>query len=157
MRIFTVGLAAVLLCVGSARAEWLTDAWDDEFVKQHGNPAITLNGGGAIVVLQDATLNAARAAGLSDQDIVLAFLQRYGQCSELLDLQKPRAQLRVRLSIQRQLEVADARGETQEDILNSARAIEKEIAGDNEQVPALLIDYVPGSRKKRCSTGPAMS
>lgn len=130
-RLAVAGVLALLLAAAPARAaDWLEHAWDEG----GDEPAVTLTAeGGVILVLPEATLAAARRAGLSTKDAVTAFLERYGQhCSDLLDLDQPHAGLRVLLSLSR------------------ATPLPGLFVTDDEEVP-LVIDYVP-TRRAVCVT-----
>ena len=80
-------LALTLVEFGTARADWLDDAWGEDRVEMTGNPAITIYGDTIDIVLPTATLYRAYEEGLTTQDILDVFLDRYGQrCSGMVDL-----------------------------------------------------------------------
>lgn len=85
----------------SAEPSWLEDAWSPETVSDTGGPSITLNAElGVIITLPAITLSEARASGISTKDAVRLFLDRYAQrCSDVIDLNKPQANLPVTLSL----------------------------------------------------------
>jgi hypothetical protein len=142
---------------GIAHADWLAGAWPADAGARHGSPAITLNRSGAVgLVLPDAVLAEAQAAGLSTEGAVRAFLARYapGMCSDLLDMTVPHAKLTVNLMIQRPVALSDLDGATQED---AAAALNHALkSGQKSSVPhidgafvvdrrrlSLSIDYAP--------------
>src|SRR5256885_1590902 len=102
MRVAFLTLAIpVVLGAHGAKADWLGDAWGDASVAAHGNPSITVRSDGVAVSLPSATLKEAHAAGMTTQDALTAFLGRYSpQCSGVLDLNGPQANLKVALSLQ---------------------------------------------------------
>jgi hypothetical protein len=117
MRGFWLALLMVTL-VNPARADWLARAWPENTVPKDGNPAITFSATGTItVVLPEAVLSEARAAGLSTERAVGAFLARYAPktCSSLLDMNVPHTNLKVELLIQRPVAPDDIDGATQEE------------------------------------------
>jgi hypothetical protein len=102
MRGFWLALLSVIV-VHPASADWLASAWPETAVPKNGNPAITFNANGAVtLVLPEAVLGEAQAAGLSTERAVGAFLGRYAPrtCSSLLDMTVPHANLRVDLLIE---------------------------------------------------------
>ena len=103
MRRFWLALLLVIV-VHPASADWLASAWPEKADPKNGNPAITFNTTGAVtLVLPEAVLGEAQAAGLSTERAVGAFLGRYAPrtCSSLLDMTVPHANLRVDLLIER--------------------------------------------------------
>ena len=143
--------------IDPARADWLARAWPENAEPKDGNPAITFSSTGTItVVLPEAILNEARAAGLSTERAVGAFLGRYAPktCSNLFDMNVPRTNLKVDLMIQREVAPDHIDGPTQEDaaatlnhaLRNLTRGsvphIDRVFIVDQEPI-SLSIDYVP--------------
>jgi hypothetical protein len=96
-----VAASLIFVGVGAAQANWLDDAWTDEWVRLHGSPAITISREAIHVVLPTATLRRAHEEGATTEDVLRQFLDRYGQrCSHVVDLDAPHANLRVELSLQ---------------------------------------------------------
>ncbi len=87
----------LLVLAGPARADWLGDIWRGH----DGLPAISLSDAGVSVTMPQSALRKARAAGLSVEQAVGAFLGRYGtrMCSEVIDLNTSR-RLSVHLHLQ---------------------------------------------------------
>jgi hypothetical protein len=87
----------LLLLAAPARADWLGDIWRGSA----GLPAISLNGDGVSVTMPQSAMLGARAAGLSVEQAVGAFLSRYASrmCSELMDLNASQ-RLTVHLHVQ---------------------------------------------------------
>src|SRR5713101_5070326 len=121
--------AAALLAAPAHAADWLEQAWRDEAVGRTGTPAITLGASAVLVVLPEAALAKAHAAGVNTSDAVRLFVGRYGQhCSAGLDLDRPHPHLRVQLFLQKPVALEDA----------------------GESTPAeIFIDYAP-QRHARC-------
>lgn len=91
-------VAALVLAAAPAHADWLERAWSDAAIAKSGSPAITLTATGVLLVLPEATLAEAHAAGVETPQAVQLFLQRYGQhCSAVLDLDLPHQRIKVRL------------------------------------------------------------
>jgi hypothetical protein len=149
-----------------ASADWLTKVWPENADPGHGNPAITFSATGVVVVLPEAVLVEARAAGLSTEGAVGAFLGRYAprMCSTLLDMNEPHGNLRVDLLTQRQVLLDDIDGATQEDAAtalnhalknpatHSVPRIDRVFVVDQKPL-SLLIDYVP-NQKVHCVEPP---
>ncbi len=89
-------LILLLALAAPARADWLGDIWST----REGLPAISLNADGISVTMPQAAMLAARAAGLSVEQTVGAFLGRYASrmCSPLVDFNAAR-RLTVRLRL----------------------------------------------------------
>ena len=102
VRSLALAVMGVLAATGAAHADWLDQAWSDQFVAAHGNPAITLHPDGVSVVLPAELLNEAYAQpGVTTRDVLRAFLNRYSpQCSGVLDLNMAQPNLTVDLSLQ---------------------------------------------------------
>ncbi len=101
LSVCSFALALTLVEFGTARADWLDDAWGADRVEMTGNPAITIYGDTIDIVLPTATLYRAYEEGLTTQDILDVFLDRYGQrCSGMVDLNMPHPDLKVGLSLQ---------------------------------------------------------
>jgi hypothetical protein len=92
---------ATLAASGPARADWLKDAWSEESVRQNGSPAITIGRDSIHMVLPAATLRQAHNEGFTTERALGDFLEKYGQrCSGLANLNAPRPNLKVTLSLQ---------------------------------------------------------
>jgi len=101
--VLSAAALAIAIFGGSdlARADWLGDAWSEESVRKNGNPAITIHRDAIHVVLPAATLRQAHNEGVTTEQALGAFLERYGQrCSGLLKLNAPHPSLKVTLSLQ---------------------------------------------------------
>jgi len=159
MRAFWLALLSVI-AVHPASADWLTRAWPENAVTNNGNPGITFNATGTVtLVLPDAVLGEAQAAGVSTEHAVGAFLGRYAPraCSTLLDMTVPHTNLRVDLLIEHPV-APDAIDEaTQEDAANtlnhalkgqtrrSLPRLERAFIVDQKRL-SLSIDYVPDEK-----------
>jgi hypothetical protein len=96
-----ISIFVILVGTGAAASDWLDDAWSDESVRINGNPAISIQSDSISVVLPTATLAAAYEEGVSTENIVRSFLDRYGQrCSDLIELNITHPNIRVELSLQ---------------------------------------------------------
>lgn len=97
----TLVFLLVLAAPASAYADWLGDIWKTT----DGLPAIVLNGEGVSVTMPQHAMNQARAAGLSVEQTVGAFLGRYGSrmCSEMADMNAAR-QLTVHLRVMNEVQ-----------------------------------------------------
>jgi hypothetical protein len=159
MRGFWLALLTVSV-VGPAGADWLADVWSNDTIRKNGNPAISLNATGAVtVVLPEAALAHARAAGLSVESAVSAFLGRYApsMCSSPIDMNVPHSNLKVDLLIERLVAFGDADAATQEaaaTALNhllkspgtgSVPHVDKAFIVDQKPI-SLSIDYVPDNQ-----------
>jgi hypothetical protein len=151
-------VAALLLAAAPARADWLERAWDEQAIAETGAPAITLGLDGIRVVLPEATLAAAHAAGVSTAEAVQLFVQRYGHhCSDVLDLDHAHRGLRVQVSLLKPVALEDASERVQGEVLATLKANSKQkrfprveqlfvTADESEEV---TIDYVP-ERQAHC-------
>jgi len=159
MRGFWLVLLSVIATT-SANADWLANAWPEDAILKNGNPAITFGAAGTItLVLPQAVLGEAHAAGLSVERAVGAFLGRYAPktCSNLLDMTVPHTNLRVDLLIERPVALNGIDGSAQEDaaaalnhaLRNMARGpvphIDRAFIVD-QKPRGLAIDYVPELR-----------
>jgi hypothetical protein len=155
-------VAAAMLVAGPAHANWLDRAWDDDAVAQNLAPAITLGEAGVLLVLPQATLDDAHAAGVSTPDAVRQLVERYGQhCSAIVDLNQPHPHLKVRLFIARRVPLADAPQATQREVRETVKsgrtAAPDTLAVTSDDYSELVIDYVP-ARTAHCVTpGDAIS
>lgn len=153
--------AAALLAATPARADWLERAWDDDAVDRTGAPAITLSASGVLLVLPEATLAEARAAGIGTQQAVELFLRRYGQhCSDILDLDRAHRGVKVELFTSRPVPLEDASEAVQGEVLDALKSAKKSAKAKRlphveslfvvADVPQhLVIDYLP-ERKASC-------
>lgn len=67
----------------TARLDWADEAWSESYISRYGSPAITINAtAGVTLVLSEASLYDANAAGLTLERAIAVFLGRYGlkQC-----------------------------------------------------------------------------
>jgi hypothetical protein len=159
MRGFCLALLSVI-AVQPASADWLTSAWPQDALPKNGSPAITFNAtGGVTLVLPEAVLGEAHAAGLSTERAVRAFLGRYAPrtCSSLLDMTVPHADLRVDLLIERPVALDALDETTQEEaattlnhtlknqMRGSVPRIERAFIVDQKPL-SLSIDYAPGQQ-----------
>ena len=164
MRGFWLALLSVI-AVTPANADWLANAWPE--IPKNGNPAMTFSATGTVtLVLPQAVLGEAQAAGLNIERAVSAFLGRYAPrtCSNLLDMTVPHTNLRVDLLIERPVALDNIDGSAQEDaatalnhaLKNLARGpvphIDKAFIVDQKPL-SLAIDYVP-EQKVRCLEPP---
>ena len=151
--------AAALLAAPAYAADWLGQAWSDEGVGRTGTPAITLSASAVLLVLPEATLAEAHAAGISTPEAVRQFVARYGQhCSAGLDLDldRPHPHLRVQLFVQKPVALEDAGESVQGEILDALKAAKTKklprvarlfaVTGAPTEI---FIDYVP-QRHARC-------
>jgi hypothetical protein len=166
MRGFWLALLSVI-AVHPASADWLASAWPENAVPKNGNPAITFNAAGAVtLVLPEAVLGEAQAAGLSTEQAVSAFLGRYAPrtCSSLLDMTVPHTNLRVDLLIERPIALDAVDEATQEEAATTLNHALKSVTRGSvphidrvfivDQKPvSLSIDYVP-DREVRCAEPP---
>ena len=154
------GLWLVLLsviAVTPAKADWLANAWPEDAIPKNGSPAITFNATGTVtLVLPEAMLGEAQAAGLSIERAVSAFLGRYAPktCSNLLDMTVPHTNLRVDLLIERPVAPDNLDDSAQDDATAALNHALKNLASGRvphidrafivDQKPlSLAIDYVP--------------
>lgn len=156
-------VAAAMLVAGPAHAaNWLDRAWDAEAIDQNLSPAITLGEGGVLLVLPQATLDDAHAAGVSTPDAVRQLVERYGQhCSAIIDLNQPHQHLRVQLFIAKRIPFAEAPRGTQREVREAATSGRNgppdTVAVTPDDHSDLFIDYVP-ARTAHCVTpGDAVS
>ena len=166
MRRFWLALLSVI-AVHPASADWLTSAWPENAFPKNGNPAITFNATGAVtLVLPEAVLSEAQAAGLSTERAVGAFLARYAPrtCSSLLDMTVPHTNLRVDLLIERPVALDAVDAATQEEAATTLNQALKSVTRGSvprvdrvfivDQNPlSLSIDYVP-DQKVHCAEPP---
>ena len=117
MRGFWLALLT-LLVVNPASADWLKDAWSDGPNATYGIPTITFDTTGVVtVMLPEAMLAQAQAAGLSTEDAVVAFLGRYApaMCSSAINMNVPHSHLKVDLLVERPVALRDADAATQDE------------------------------------------
>ena len=130
----------------------------------NGTPAITFHADSVYVVFPIATLLQAHVEGITTEDAVRAFLERYGQrCSNLIDLNAPHSSLRVRLSLQSPADLGDI--DQEDEVLFSFRSVYLKEKLDPD-VPSLFtvspdhldltINYVP-TRQVHCVSPGAVS
>jgi hypothetical protein len=151
------GFAAALLVAAPARADWLERAWRDDVVAETGTPAITLSAGGILLVLPEAALQEAHAAGVTTADAARLFVQRYGQhCSDILDLDRPHQHVKLRLFLLRPVALEDAPERVQGEILDTLKTAKtkplprvRNLYVTADDSTELFIDYVP-ARKASC-------
>ena len=127
-------LFASVIGISPVRADWLDDVWNHEHSSRHGAPAVTIHAvNGVTIVLPEASINEAQAAGVSPQQAALAFLRKYGpeMCSPIIDLNENKPALTIKLIVQY--------------MHSSGRNIVFE-ASSHEEV--WTIDYVPTDRAR---------
>jgi hypothetical protein len=159
MRGFWLALLSVI-AIHPASADWLTSAWPQNALPKNGSPAITFHAtGGVTLVLPEAVLGEAHAAGLSTERAVRAFLGRYAPrtCSSVLDMTVPHTDLRVDLLIERPVALDALDETTQEEaattlnhtlknqMRGSVPRIERASIVDQKPL-SLSIDYAPGQQ-----------
>ena len=157
MKKFALLAVALTLLASPARADWLERAWDGEATARTGAPAITLSGSGVLLVLPEATLAEARAAGVDTRQAVQLFVRRYAQhCSELLDLDHAHQSVRVTLFTSKPVALEDASDATQAQILEALKSRAGKTLPKVETLFVvspehrdMVIDYVP-ARKASC-------
>jgi hypothetical protein len=147
MRGFLLALLSVI-AVHPASADWLASAWPENALPKNGNPAITFNAAGTVtLVLPEAVLGEAQAAGLSTERAVRAFLGRYAprSCSSLLDMTVPHANLRVDLLIERPVSLDALDETTQEEAASSLNhALKSQASGSVPRIQrAFMVDQKP--------------
>lgn len=148
---------ALTLVAAPARADWLDRAWDGDATARTGAPAITLSNSGVLLVLPEATLAEAHAAGIDTHDAVQLFVSRYAQhCGEFLDLDHQHQSVRVTLFTSKPVPLEDASDVTQAEILDALKSSGRKKLPRVEQLFVvspehrdLVIDYVP-ARKASC-------
>jgi hypothetical protein len=154
----TVSLvAALLLAAGPARADWLERAWDAASAAKNGAPAVTLTQSGILLVLPEATLAEAHAAGVETPQAVQLFLRRYGQhCSAVLDLDRAHENIRVKLFTLRPVPLEEASERVQGEVLDALKSAGskhfprvRDLFVADDQPSELTIDYKP-ERKANC-------
>jgi hypothetical protein len=150
-------LFAAMVIASPAHADWLERAWSAEVVKTTGAPAITLAATGILLVLPEAALQEALAAGVSTEEAVRLMVQHYGQhCSAILDLDQPHPRLPVQLILQKPVALEDATERVQETVLDALKSLStkplphvQNLFVSAEEHTDLVIDYVP-TRKAHC-------
>ncbi len=150
-------LAATLAAAPASTADWLDRAWSDETVGETGTPAITLNGESVLLVLPEATLADAHAAGVSTPDAVRLFVTRYGpHCAGSVDLDRPHLHLKVQLFLQKPVALEEASEGIQAEILDALKTRNRKPLPRVERLFVVadehsdfFIDYVP-ERHARC-------
>lgn len=150
-------LVAATLVGAPAHADWLERAWSDDAVAETGTPAITLSESSVMLVLPEATLAEAHAAGVSTPEAVRRFVTRYGpHCGGNLDLDLPHQHLKVQLFLQKAVALEDASEGVQGQILDALKSAKTKplprverlfvVADEHADV---FIDYVP-ERQAHC-------
>lgn len=150
------GLAVLLLLAAPAHADWLERALSDGDIETDG-PAVTLGDAGILVVVPEAMVQDAHAAGLSTADAVTRIVQRYGQhCSDVLDLDQPHRHVKVQLFLSRPVALEDAPERVQGEILETLKTAKAkplprvdDLFVTADEPVDLFIDYVP-QRRARC-------
>jgi hypothetical protein len=153
----TIVVLVIAVGTGMARADWVDDAWSEDSVRKHGNPAVSISGDTIYVVLPAATLHQAYEAGVTTEDALRAFLDRHGQrCSDLVDLNVPHPNLKVTLLLQDWTAFED--GPEGDDVLSALKRAYLKYQADNS-IPLLFttspvtfefsINYMP-TRQVRC-------
>jgi hypothetical protein len=156
-RLIAVCLAAVIAIVSPATAGWLENAASDDMIDANGMLAVTLGDAGVLLVVPEAVIREAQAAGIGTPEAVRLLVQRYGQrCSDVLDLDRPHAHLRVQVFLQRPVALEDAAERVQGEILDALKRAKtkplphvQNLFVTAEEGSELFIDHVPG-RKGQC-------
>jgi hypothetical protein len=156
-RLIAPCLAAFVAIASPAAAGWLERAASDDMIDANGMLAVTLGDAGILLVVPEAVIQEAQAAGVAAPDAARLLVQRYGQrCSDVLDLDRPHAHLRVQLFLQRPVALEDAPERVQGEILDALKTAKtKPLPRVNslfvtaEEGAEIFIDYVP-DRKARC-------
>ncbi len=150
-------LAATLVAAPAPAAVWLERAWGDSAVGETGTPAITLNDSSILLVLPEATLVEAHAAGVSTSDAVRQFVMRYGpHCAGNLDLDRPHQHLKVQLFVEKAVPLEEASERVQGEVLDALKSAKMKPLPRVENLFVVadehadfFIDYVP-ERHVRC-------
>ena len=128
--LFLLTLLSITFPLNLANANWAEDVWGERQTIEDGNPSITQNAeDGILITLPPKALDRAHAEGMSTEEAATKFLARYGpkHCSDVVDLTKPQAKMRVRLRLQTD---ASAPG----------------LKGVGSETIELVIDHVPWKR-----------
>lgn len=92
-------------------------------MNETGSPAVTLRADGVILALPEFTLDKAHAAGVSKQDAVRLLIERFNQhCSDIIDLNEPRSNLKVRLFLSRPVAFEDAAERVRDAVIRGLEA-----------------------------------
>lgn len=156
-RLIAVCLAAVIAIVSPATAGWLENAASDDMIDANGMLAVTLGDAGVLLVVPEAVIQEAQAAGIGIAEATRLLVQRYGQrCSDVLDLDRPHAHLRVHVFLQRPVALEDASERVQGEILDALKTAKtkplahvQNLFVTAEERAEVFIDHVPG-RKGQC-------
>lgn len=156
-------LLASILSATAAQADWLDHAWREDAVNPGGRPAVTLTADGVVLVLPNGTLDEAREAGVSTQDAVRMFIERYRQpCSDVVDLNRPQPKLKVRLLVSRWVPFEGASSRVQDDVFSGTGAAKeaelphrKSLFVVDEAYTDYVIDYAPTWRAACVRAGEA--
>jgi hypothetical protein len=156
-RLFALCLAAVMPIASPAAAGWLEHAASDEMIDANGMLAVTLGDAGVLLVVPEAVVQEAQAAGVGLAEAARLLVQRYGQhCSDVLDLDRPHARLRVQVFLQRPTALEDASERVQGEILDALKTAKTKplprvdsLFVTAEERSDIFIDYVP-DRKAHC-------
>jgi hypothetical protein len=159
-------LFATLVSISPVHADWLDDVWSDKHTSRHGHPAITINAvSGVTIVLPEASITEAQAAGVSPQQAAVTFLGKYGpeMCSKITDLNENKPALTIKLVVQYEHALSDASIETQQGVSDATAEVEtgrqRHSSGRDivfEASPrgeVWTIDYVP-THRARCVAPP---
>jgi hypothetical protein len=135
MRKIMACIVAGTMAAAPARADWLERAWSEESVMANGDPSVTLGRDGVLLVLPEATLRDAYAAGLDTKAAVRLFLGRWAQrCSDVVDLDQVQSKLKVRLFLQNPVAIEDASEAVQGEILDTLQALKKSAVKGGKKV-----------------------
>jgi hypothetical protein len=156
-RLIAVCLAAVIAVASPAKADWLERAASDDMIDANGMLAVTLGDAGVLLVVPEAVIQEAQAAGIGMPEAARLLVQRYGQrCSDVLDLDRPHAHLRVQVLLQRPAALEDASERVQGEILDALKTAKTKplprvsnLFATAEERTEIFIDHVPG-RKGQC-------
>src|SRR5262249_53395907 len=113
-----------------------------------------------LLVVPEAVIREAEAAGVGLTEAARLLVQRYGQrCSDVLDLDRPHAHLRVQVYLQRPVPLEDASERVQGEVLDALKTLKPaktkrlphvdQLFVSAEESSEVFIDHVPG-RKGQC-------
>jgi hypothetical protein len=156
-RLIAPCLVALVAIAAPARAGWLERAASDDMIDANGMLAVTLSDAGVLLVVPEAVMQEAQAAGVAMPEAARQLVQRYGQrCSDVLDLDRPHAHLRVQVFLQRPLALEDASDRVQNEILDTLKTAKTKplprvnnLFVTSEAGSEIFIDHIPG-RKGQC-------
>jgi hypothetical protein len=164
-RLIALSFAAAVVIALPARAGWLEHAASDEMIDAAGMLAVTLSDEGVLLEVPEAVMQEAQTAGVGMAEAARLLVQRHGQrCSDILDLNRPHAHLRVQVFLQRPVALEDAGELVQGEILDALKTAKTKrlphvnnlfvVAREGAEV---FIDYVPGPKAQCVQPGVEVS